>query len=443
MSGNQFDRSEFYRQLEQLENRLAAAIGHRLAAQARDDLPSSVAYGLHCFRNAHYGERAANVRRALDESEAIALRGLEAKLGNIELGSIWHLLRSVCHDIALYLGGGALAGAALGGGLGAFAFGAGAVPGAIAGTAIGVKIGGILLSMLGLKSIVEQMLENIPAIAHAYQDGVMSAWGRMPDTSANSFDAPHYGSDFQLPSTYHAARAFGRGHELLIIALLTGIVSYLTRGKGQFPALLAEMRASARLGPKFADWVQHNADKLTRHPLLQVRREPQAVSRGTNANQGAITSNNTETISKGNANKLVKNKFPEEVLDPKGKILGIAVPQDGRITISGQNNLPQKTDFVVTEDGKLIIGYKHTTLANNKDVLIAGQMKLSGRGNIRAIDNLSGHYRPTVEEGLRVPQILNELGFSTKNTYLKLYEFSTDSEGNVINFKTIVNRQIK
>jgi hypothetical protein len=105
-------------------------------------------------------------------------------------------------------------------------------------------------------------------------------------------------------------------------------------------------------------------------------------------------------------------------------------------------NLPRDVDFVITSDGELVIGQKHTTLANNNDVLAAGQMKLSGQGKIRQIDNLSGHYRPSVTEGLRVQDLLNYLGYNTSNTRLKLYEFITDHDGFVVEKNLIINRQL-
>ncbi|MDK2127017.1 hypothetical protein [Parachitinimonas caeni] len=138
----------------------------------------------------------------------------------------------------------------------------------------------------------------------------------------------------------------------------------------------------------------------------------------------------------------MSNKFPTEALNPNGKIFGIARSVDGRIAID-RPNLPKDVDFVITSNGQLVLGQKHTTLANNADVLAAGQMKLSGKGDIRLIDNLSGHYRPTVAEGLRVPELLNEMGFKTNGAYLKLYEFTLDADGFVTNSTLNINRQLK
>lgn len=192
-------------------------------------------------------------------------------LGGIGLADVWPILREICHDVALYVGGGAIVGGAIGGGLGVFAFAAGALPGAAAGAALGAQAGNLLLGFFGLKSVVVFMLDSLPRATRAYRQGFFEAWGGMPDLGAYSQDAPHYGVDRLADSTYLAARAFARGHEILILALLAGVVAYLTIGKGQLPALLAEVRQSARMGPKMASWLEQNEGELLNHPLLNER----------------------------------------------------------------------------------------------------------------------------------------------------------------------------
>jgi hypothetical protein len=78
----------------------------------------------------------------------------------------------VRHDIGLYLDRSVMAGATVGGGLGFFVFGIGAIPGAVADTAIGVQFGSALLGFLGLKPVAGYMLENIPNAAGAFQSGL-------------------------------------------------------------------------------------------------------------------------------------------------------------------------------------------------------------------------------------------------------------------------------
>jgi hypothetical protein len=121
------------------------------------------------------------VRKAIDESEVIALRQLQSKLSGISVADIWPILREICHDVALYVGGGMLAGGAIGGGFGMLAFGAGVLPGAAVGAALGGQVGNLLLGFLGLKSVVGYMLDDLPRAAREYQWGFSDAWGRIPD----------------------------------------------------------------------------------------------------------------------------------------------------------------------------------------------------------------------------------------------------------------------
>jgi len=89
--------------------------------------------------------------------------------------------------------------------------------------------------------------------------------------------------------------------------------------------------------------------------------------------------------------------------------------------INGKPIPCDEIDFVVTSDSRLLIGRKHTTLVDNSDVLAVGSIYFRN-GQIRKITNLSGHYRPTVEEGQRFPQILERLGFDTSGALFQLSE---------------------
>ena len=65
----------------------------------------------------------------------------------------------------------------------------------------------------------------------------------------------------------------------MIIAILTALTAYLTRGKGDRTVLLQEIRQSSRLGPKVAEWMVQNEGKLVGHPQLQPRRNAAASER--------------------------------------------------------------------------------------------------------------------------------------------------------------------
>jgi hypothetical protein len=138
-------------------------------------------------------------------------------------------------------------------------------------------------------------------------------------------------------------------------------------------------------------------------------------------------------------NSLITNKFPDEPLSPEGKIFAVAKIIDGKIPLRQGNSLiPRQVDFVVTKSHELILGRKHTTLANNKSVIAAGQLKLNGQGQIRRIDNLSGHFRPTIKESLHQPEIFKELGLNLKGARINLYEFHVDPLDNLITSRRLI-----
>jgi RHS repeat-associated protein len=133
----------------------------------------------------------------------------------------------------------------------------------------------------------------------------------------------------------------------------------------------------------------------------------------------------------------ITNKFPTEDLPADGKVVPHELV-DGKIKVP--NGLKQ-VDFVVTQDGQLVVGKKHHTLGQRQDVLAAGQMKLNGQGKVRGIDNLSGHYRPSVDESARFPEILRSAGVDVKGATLEVSEFTVDENGWVTGRK-IVKRQV-
>jgi hypothetical protein len=212
-------------------------------------------------------DRVRRVRAALDQSGPMAHRLICERLAGIELGMIADVLIAACKDVALYCGGSMLVGTAAGASLGALAGGVGAVPGAAAGAMVGAQAGMWVLGLLGLKSLIEDLGTAIPAALRHYQQGVQLAWG---SSQANQAAQP----------PMDAARApheIAQGHVLLIAAMLTALVAYLTRGRGRGlegrAQVLKEIRESRRLGPKVADWVETNEQKLLAHPHLKPREQ--------------------------------------------------------------------------------------------------------------------------------------------------------------------------
>lgn len=269
-----FDRFDFYGCLDRVESAIAAQV--RLRSGSTDLL--STFRSRPDWADNGFEQRVRRVKKAIDESQLIAIRNLQKKLGGINLQDIWPVLIEICYDMALFIGGSALGGGVAGAALGAFAFGVGAIPGAAAGAALGGKIGAMLLNFIGLKSVVEYMVDSIPLAISEYEKGFSDAWGPVP--SLNGVRRDRQSLSHRFRDSGFAAEHFANGHEIIVVSLLMGIVAYLTRGKGDLKALVAEASAQARLGQKFAKWLQDNARKLTAVPMLQGRGQAggQAIS---------------------------------------------------------------------------------------------------------------------------------------------------------------------
>jgi hypothetical protein len=208
--------------------------------------------------------RVQRVQQALEISGPIARRLIVERLVGIDLSSIWTVLLDACKEIALYYGSSVVVGAVIGGVAGAFAGGVGAVPGAAGGAALGAQVGGWILAFLGLKSLIEYVTEALPEALKHYENGFRRAWGAPPPNNRMPYTGP------AIPvNVSGAASDFALGHVIVIMAMLSALVSYLTRGRGNKAQVLQEIRQSPRLGPKVADWIAHNEGRLLNHPSLQ------------------------------------------------------------------------------------------------------------------------------------------------------------------------------
>jgi hypothetical protein len=68
---------------------------------------------------------------------------------------------------------------------------------------------------------------------------------------------------------YDPVFSIARGHAAIVL-LLSALVAYLTRGRGNLATLTAQAR-NGRLGARFADWIVKHEAALRRHPRLQGR----------------------------------------------------------------------------------------------------------------------------------------------------------------------------
>ena len=121
----------------------------------------------------------------------------------------------------------------------------------------------------------------------------------------------------------------------------------------------------------------------------------------------------------------IQNKFPHDIIPTDGKIILFSI-ENGNL--KGLNGL-REVDFVIDMDGKLIIGKRHHSLGNRGPVLAAGALFLNGKGNIRRINNLSGHYRPTPQEARKIPELLQNAGVNAKGAQMEIYDMIVTDEG--------------
>jgi hypothetical protein len=216
------------------------------------------------LRSPHLGWRVDQVRSALRWADAAVARKLAERLAGLEVRTVALALAVACADMALVWGGSVLLGAGAGAALGSLAGGVGAVPGAVLGAGLGAQFGGVVLGLLGLAALAQDLGEGLPQAMRHYERGLKLAWGE-PDAV---FPEP--------PDPMQAGDEIAKGHVLLIVAVLSALAAYLTRGRSDPAArarILQDIRQSRRLGPALADWVAAHADELMRHPALQPRRQ--------------------------------------------------------------------------------------------------------------------------------------------------------------------------
>ncbi|WP_268798054.1 DUF6861 domain-containing protein [Pseudomonas huanghezhanensis] len=209
--------------------------------------------------------RVRCVRRACDLGEKEAANSILKRFSDLDIRSILDEMISAVVDMAMIIIGSALTGATIGGGIGLLAGGIGAFPGATAGALVGVQAGTWILGVLGLASIAEFFTEGLKPIATGYIRGVSTAWNGPRERTGNPLSSF---SDDSM-AAQQGAWDIARSHEAVVILLLSAIVAYLTRGRGNARVLATEMRGSER-GAKLGQWMLKHEEALKKHPDLQT-----------------------------------------------------------------------------------------------------------------------------------------------------------------------------
>ncbi|MBC2187241.1 hypothetical protein HCB28_13760 [Listeria sp. FSL L7-0253] len=123
--------------------------------------------------------------------------------------------------------------------------------------------------------------------------------------------------------------------------------------------------------------------------------------------------------------QIIKNKYPNE--KQAGKTFDYII-ENGQIKIRDGIH---EVDFIIDMEGNLKVGKGHSYLAGGADVQAAGKLKLDKNGNVRRIDNQSGHYTPTTDHANNYQQIFENSGINTKNAWLENYSMNLTESGYV------------
>ncbi|WDY59605.1 DUF6861 domain-containing protein [Pseudomonas sp. PSKL.D1] len=207
--------------------------------------------------------RVGAVRTAFNRAEWQAAHLLRQRFAELDINSIVDELLKVVAQMAMIVAGSTITGGLIGAGAGLFTAGAGVIPFAGAGAAMGLTVSGWILGVLGLASVAEFFIDDLPRIGEYYLNGIHAAWeGTCGHESAGPLcrDDPFAISK----ATHHIAL----GHVEMVVLLLGGIVAYLTRGRGDARVLAQEMAASSK-GARLGQWMLKHEEGLKQRPDLQ------------------------------------------------------------------------------------------------------------------------------------------------------------------------------
>ena len=62
---------------------------------------------------------------------------------------------------------------------------------------------------------------------------------------------------------------------------------------------------------------------------------------------------------------------------------------------------------------------------------------------IRRIDNNSGHYRPTVEDAMKYPELFEKAGFNLDKAWLDIDKYTVNKDGIIVEYEKIIHKKIK
>ena len=111
---------------------------------------------------------------------------------------------------------------------------------------------------------MQDLIGILPRALQYYQQGIQEAWRSSSENRSCSGPA-----EWNHGSLSQATFLLANGHVQMVIALLSALMLWISRGRGGRANALQSINQSARLGPRFAQWIEANEEKL--HTLLASR----------------------------------------------------------------------------------------------------------------------------------------------------------------------------
>jgi hypothetical protein len=230
---------------------------------------------------------------ALQEAAERAIRyvpaAIEAETGQAIQEFIGAILDALIMS-AVIVGASSALGATLGGVVGFFFGGAGALPGAAFGAEAGFDLGMYLLEALGLAVLVEHVAGKLGDIASLVGPNLKLAW--------EAAGKPSLQRAILIDS---AAHGLARAIAVLFRLILEGIVLFLlAKGTAKLGELTGKLKAS-KLGQGFGEWVERNWQKLVDDPRFNPRlkaRTPAAGARDGTGKVAEVSSSRREAAQK-------------------------------------------------------------------------------------------------------------------------------------------------
>lgn len=228
---------------------------HLPGSAIRSNLPSS----------ALIRRRVLAIQSASEEGRRIAAIRLRQRLEDLDIDDVLDSLMGEAETLAMYMAAAALGGGTIGAIGGSFAGGMGAGPGFVSGATLGLRTAGAAIGVFGLAELAGDLAEKLPRIAGLYAQASWQAYNSVTE------NRDPLGRHYATRLTGNGSLKFGLAHEEAVMLLLSAVVAYLLRERGNLNGLASKLQTTQR-GKRIAQWVAKHQEALLAHPALQPRR---------------------------------------------------------------------------------------------------------------------------------------------------------------------------